>query len=112
MYRAWLAPLWIVPKSVRLSGALPMAFYAAINPVSWVTSPYLGVITFAVTLWFIWNVNFWGLIRAEDEDWDEYKWWWVLRASLYTFFLNWIPLLVVYLAILLSIKVSVMSLHL
>lgn len=109
MLRAWLYPMFSsVPKHTRLSGAFPMAFYAAINPISWFKSPYLGIVTFIVTWWFLWNMNLWGLVRYEGETYDEYGWWWILRSMLYTFFLNWIPLFVVYLIVLALVKASVM----
>lgn len=108
MYRSWLNPMFSsVPKSTRLSGALPMAFYAAINPLSWVKSPYLGIFTFVVTWWVLWNLNVWGLVRFRGETSEDYWWWWVLRSSLYAFFLNFIPLFLLYLAILIVIKISV-----
>ena len=108
MYRTWLYPMFSsVPKSTRMAGALPMAFYAAINPISWFKSPYIGVITFATVWWILWNLNVWGIVRFEGEESEDYFWWWILRSLLYTFFLTWIPLFVVYAIILAIVKISV-----
>jgi len=96
-----------VPRTTRLSGAIPMAFYAAVNPISWVKPPYIGVVVYAVVWWMLWNLNVWGLVRFEGEEPDQYWWWWTVRTSLYTFFLSWIPLALVYLFILAVIKISV-----
>lgn len=108
MYRSWLHPMFdTVPYSTRMQGALPIAFYGAIDPASWVKSPYIGVITFVVVWWILWNLNLWGMIRFEGETEDQYWRWWIVRSLLYSFFLTWIPLFFVYLAILLVIKLSV-----
>ncbi len=108
MYRSWLYPIFSsVPTTTRLSGALPMAFYAAVNPMSWFKPPYIGVVVYVTLWWMLWNLNVWGVVRFEGEDPDEYWWWWVVRTSFYSIFLTWIPLTLVYLFILGVIKISV-----
>jgi len=109
MLRAWLNPIFsTVPRNVRLNqGPLWMAFYAAINPMSMFKSPFYGLFSYFVVWWFFWNNNVWGVVRNEGETWEHDKWWWILRASLWAFFLNWLPLFFIYLIVLGLVKLSV-----
>lgn len=108
MYRTWLHPIFTsVPNYVRQSGALPMSFYAAINAMSWVKTPYIGMITYIVVWWVLWNTNAWELVRLEGEEPDKYWVLWIIRTSLYSLVLNLIPVFLSYLAILILIKISV-----
>ena len=108
MLRSWLKPIFeTVPRDIRLSGMFPMALYAAINPMSTFKSPYYGIVTFAIVwLWF-WHNNVWGTIRNQGETWEDNKWAWILRTTIWAFFTQWMLLFVVYVLVLLLVKVSV-----
>ena len=110
MIRSWVNPIFnSVPRDVRYSGVLPMSLYAAINPLSWVKSPYFGLITYFIVWWWFWNNNMWNTVRQEDETYEDDKWWWILRTSLWSFFLNPVLLFFVYMLVLIFVKITAMS---
>lgn len=112
MIRAWVNPIFnTVPREIRYSGMLPMIFYAAINPSSWIKPPYYGLMTFIVVWWWVWKNNLWNTIRYEGETWDRDKYFWLLRTSLWSFFLNPIVVGVVYALILIFVWLTSMQLR-
>jgi hypothetical protein len=108
MIRDWFNPIYsVVPRDVRISGGvLGMSLYAAINPMSWIKSPYFGVFTFIVMWWWFWSNNTWNVVRYQNESWEHDKWWWILRTSLWATFTHWMLLFLIYLGVLGFIKLS------
>lgn len=112
MIRAWVNPIFnSVPRDVRLNGMIPMSIFSAINPASWIKPPYYGIITFFVVWWWVWNKNTWNTIRYEGETWATDRWFWILRASLWSFFLNPLLLFVVYMLVLTFVRITSMQLN-
>lgn len=107
MIRAWVNPIFTsVPKDVRYSGMFPMSLYAAINPLSWIKSPYFGIITYAILWWWLWNRNMWNIVKYKGETCENDKMYWILRASMWAFFFNPIMLFFVYLTVLTFVKIT------
>lgn len=113
MIRAWVNPIFnSVPRDIRYQGMIPMSIYAAINPASWMKSPYFGVVTYLIVWWWFWNNNMWNTVRYVGETWEDDKLWWLLRTSLWSFFLNPILLFFVYLCVLMFVRITSMQIRL
>ena len=113
MLRSWLNPIFsTVPREIRLSGMFPMALYAAINPMSIVKSPYYGIFTFMIMWWVFYQRNPWNVIKNPGDTWQNDKWYWFIKAAMWSFFTQWMLLFVVYVLVLMLVKISVMPLRL
>lgn len=68
--RDWVNPIMRrAPKGIRPSGylgALLVALFAALNPLSYFTQPYFGAVSWLVLAWWFYNENPAGLIRPTD----------------------------------------------
>ena len=107
MIRAWVNPIFnSVPRDVRFAGMFPMSLFAAINPASWIKSPYFGLFTFGIVWWWFWNKNMWNTVRYADETWENDKLSWFLRTTIWSFFLNPVLLFFVYVLVLLFVKIT------
>lgn len=110
MIRALVNPIFnSVSRDVRYRGIFPMSLYAAINPSSWIKSPYFGIVTYLIIWFWFWNNNKWNTVRYVNEKWDNDKWWWIIRTSIWSFILNPVLLFFVYAIVLFFVKFSSMQ---
>lgn len=94
-----------VPMSVTrvpgIPGGLLAAFVAAINPLSYFTSPYIGLVTWIIMSWWIWNINPLHVIKPSDPNRKNPAWWQILKSAFFALLVNFIPLFFIYAVILL-----------
>ena len=95
-----------VPYNTRPDGYLGagvMAFIAAINPKSMFTQPYFGLISWFIVSWWIYNKNFFELIRSSTRRAfinGNPKWYQILKSLLFGLVLNPILMFIFYLILL------------
>lgn len=81
-------------------GGLLVALIAALNPVSYFTKPYIGLISWLVLMWWFWNVNPLNLIRpANTSRWNP-GWWQLLKTAFWGLICNPVPMFFIYLTML------------
>jgi hypothetical protein len=106
------------PKGLRPArtwGAIVVAFFAALNPLSNFTKPYIGAITWIMLSWWFYNENPYGVIRPKKQGQQTLvkgnpKWYQTTKSLLWGLAFNFIPLFFVYLVMLLLARLDAKAL--
>ncbi len=103
-YKYWLGPIvGQLPQNVKQSGVFSMAIWAAINPMAgaWFIPPFYGIIFYLITMWWIYNVNPFNIIRSPSDPISRKSYWtWLTRTMMWSVVLHFIPLIIFYLILL------------
>ena len=80
-----------MPIRVKQAGVFAMAAWATINPLSgtYFRPPFYGLITYLITVWWLYNKNPMHLIRQKDDPiTQEQKQIWLLKSFLWGLLFN------------------------
>lgn len=109
------APQGLRPNSML--GGLLVAFLAALNPLGYLTKPYIGLISWLIMSWWFYNENPRGLIRPTKEGRKTLvkgnpKWYQTTKSLLWALVFNFIPLFFIYAVMLVVARLDAKSLSL
>ena len=79
-----------------IPGGMLVAFIAAINPLSYFTAPYIGLVSWMIMSWWFWNVNPLHLIQPSDTTKWNPNWCQIFKACFLGLLFNFIPLFFIY----------------
>ena len=107
------APLGMRPT--RMWGAIVVAFFAALNPMSFFTKPYIGAVTWIILAWWFYNKNPFGLIRPRTEGKKTLikgnpKWYQTTKSGFWSLLFTFIPLFFIYLTLLIFARLDAKTL--
>jgi len=85
-------------------GTLLVSFIAAVNPLSYFTSPYIGLVSWIILGWWFYNVNPLNLIRPRNEQRWNPMWWQIFKCAFWGLLFNPIPMFLLYTMILFIAK--------
>lgn len=89
-----------VPMSVTripgIPGELLVSLIAAINPLSYFTSPYIGLVSWLIMGWWFWNSNPLHVIKPTNTSRWNPMWWQILKSAFFGLLFNFIPVFFIY----------------
>jgi hypothetical protein len=93
-----------VPKAAArvpgITGGLLVALIAAINPLSYFTSPYIGIVSWLILSWWFYNKNPLSIVRTTNAAKWNPGWWQTTKSLFWGLLLNPIPMFFIYTMIL------------
>ena len=81
-------------------GAMLVALIAAINPISYFTSPYIGLVCWLIMTWWFYNVNPLHMIQSKNPNSWNPVWWQTLKAAFWGLLFTPVPMFFIYCMIL------------
>lgn len=81
-------------------GGLLVALIAAINPLSYFTTPYIGLVSWIIMTWWFYNINPLNMIKTSTfKGWNP-TWWQTIKAAIWGLIFNPVPMFFIYAVIL------------
>jgi hypothetical protein len=89
-----------VPMSITrvpgIPGGLLVALIAAVNPMSWFTKPYIGLVSWMIMCWWFYNINPLHIVKPKDPKRWNPMWWQILKCGFWGLLFNFIPMFFIY----------------
>ena len=87
-------------NKVHMLYCLLVALIAAINPLSYFTTPYIGIVSWLILSWWFYNVNPLSTVRPKNTNRWNPGWWQTLKSLFWGMLFNPIPMFLIYMVIL------------